>query len=315
MKTRTLKFLTLVLFFAFTNLKSQECLPETRMEDEVDNKAAAKALKFYLIDHQEKGVIIDWVGPSGKRNMGFFGNAKYLKCQYLRHTFLSDWESYTNNVGELIREAYLGVGAKAESGTCAIIIFKLTSVSLGGGKWGPMNVFSFESIHDDSYYKYINDKVDCDCILKTKDWSGSSTKINNSESTTVKATENKSETVSATSAAANTTVAKSTAGLTPLDKKKPGYFEDKDGNVVSAQGYKKNGKIDGEYRSYSDGKLEYTYTFKNGVKEGTAAEYYENGKVKEQGMYKNDQKDGEWKRFTEAGKPAGTDVYVDGEKQ
>jgi antitoxin component YwqK of YwqJK toxin-antitoxin module len=113
----------------------------------------------------------------------------------------------------------------------------------------------------------------------------------------------------------NTTVSKDASGLQPMDKKKAGYYETKDGNFISDQGYKIKGKLEGEYRSYSSGKLEYVFTFKNDIKEGAAAEYYENGKVKESGMYKNDKKEGEWKRFTEGGKPAGTDVYIDGEKQ
>jgi hypothetical protein len=103
--------------------------------------------------------------------------------------------------------------------------------------------------------------------------------------------------------------------LTSLDKKKPGYFEEKDGDVISTQGYKIKEKIEGEYRTYSDGKLQNVYTYKNDTQEGSASEYYDNGKVKEQGIYKNGKKEGEWKRFTEAGKPAGTDIYVEGEKQ
>jgi hypothetical protein len=113
----------------------------------------------------------------------------------------------------------------------------------------------------------------------------------------------------------NSNLSKDASSLLPFDKKKPGYYEAKDGDFISDQGYKIKGKLEGEYRSYSGGKLEYIFIFKNDSKEGPAAEYWENGKVKAQGTYKNDKKDGEWKRFTEVGKPAGIDVYVDGEKQ
>ena len=133
-----------------------------------------------------------------------------------------------------------------------------------------------------------------------------------SKSTDVVAQKNSTSTNAKSPASGSAT---DVAALPKLDTKKPGYFENRNGDGIADQGYKIKGKFEGEYRSFSVGKLEYVFHYKNGSREGSSAEYYENGKVKTSGVFKNDKKDGEWKKFTEEGKPAGMDMYVDGEKQ
>jgi hypothetical protein len=311
MKKSLLTFWLFSLFIA-TNLKAQDCLPETRMEDPTENKAAAKALKNYLMDSKE-GILIKWKGKAFPKEID-------LKCEYLRHTFLNDWKVDNNMSGDEIRYADLALGVKSKTGQCAVVFIQLYSIHLGAGRWGPMTVTELGftgNEKDERFQKYFNENADCACVLKTYDWlnPGSNANVSNNNSSSNTTSNTNNTTTTETKSTSSPGISKDVSGLPALDKKKPGYFEEKDGNVVSAQGYKKGGKIDGEYRSYSDGKMEYSYTYKNGIKEGPAAEYWENGKVKESGMYKNDAKDGEWKRFSEAGKAVGTDTYVDGEKQ
>jgi len=305
---KKLHFIVIALFFA-NLITAQDCLPETRMDDAAENKAVAKILKYYCMD---KGVVIK--GPKG-----MFGDYKYMKGEYLRHTFVREWNDWTDAYGNPVRNAFVAVGVKSETGECTIAVLRLFAQSLGGGKWGTpiiADMFGHTDTEGSNLSKkYFKENVSCECIMKMTDWLGNGSSSSGSNNVTTNSTASSNQVSEPAKTVASNIAANDASSLPPLDKKKPGYYEAKDGNNLSDHGYRIKGKLEGEYRAYSNGKVEYVYNYKAGKREGPAAEYYENGKVKCSGLYKNDKKEGEWKRFTEAGKPAGTDIYENGEKQ
>mgnify|MGYP001572120946 CR=1 FL=1 len=105
------------------------------------------------------------------------------------------------------------------------------------------------------------------------------------------------------------------SALKPLDKKKPGYFVEKDGDQISREGYKKGDALNGEVRVYDEGKIREVSIYLNNQKNGQSTMYYENGKVEMTGNYKNDEKDGEWKIYNDSGKLKETKKYLNGEVQ
>ncbi|MEO5642719.1 MAG: hypothetical protein ABIQ40_18440 [Bacteroidia bacterium] len=104
--------------------------------------------------------------------------------------------------------------------------------------------------------------------------------------------------------------------LTAFDKKKPGYFEEKyDSGKIRKQGYKVNGKLEGECREYvSNTKEVYVTYYKNGLKEGKAFQYANDGTLKSEGQNKNDLMEGEWKFYVK-GVLDETIIYVEGVQQ
>lgn len=143
------------------------------------------------------------------------------------------------------------------------------------------------------------------------------TNSNSSSSTTtpeVKTTTTKTETNISTEKV-NTTSSVSSTALKPLDKKKPGYFAEKDGDQITREGYKKGDNLDGEVRDYTEGKIREVTTYVNGEKNGLSTSYFDNGKIEMTGAYKNDEKQGEWKFYDETGKLLETKKYLNGEVQ
>lgn len=150
--------------------------------------------------------------------------------------------------------------------------------------------------------------------------SGSSNSSSSTKNTQVKTTPAKVEVKTTTptkTTATATSNASSTSSVKPLDKTKPNYFAEKnEDGKITREGYKKGEVMLGELRMYSDeGKLTTIYTYSNDEKNGPYAEYDpETGNILLSGQYKNGEKDGEWIRYNN-GKKAGTDIYVNGEKQ
>jgi antitoxin component YwqK of YwqJK toxin-antitoxin module len=299
---------TLWLFSLFlsTNLTAQDCLPESRDNNPEFNKMVTKILKFYLMDNE---IYMKSLNAKGKIK------EKKQKVEYLRHSLIREMKAYTDGTGQQYKKGYVLIAVKGESG-CSLVAFRLLQTSVGAGVYSDPEIYAMTTNDPAEVRDRQNPSIDCDCILKTTDWlnPGAKTTVTEKTTTTNKVTENSNQSSSNNTSSSNVS-AKDASGLPAMDKKKPGYYVVPDGDRLSEEGYKIKNKLEGEYRSYTEGKLEYVYTMKNGKKEGPAAEYHENGKVKTSGMYKNDAKDGEWKKFTEAGKPAGTEVYVDGEKQ
>jgi hypothetical protein len=125
-----------------------------------------------------------------------------------------------------------------------------------------------------------------------------------------------SETTNNTTATASSSPLNSNS-LKPLDKNKAGYYVQKEGDIVLAEGYKKDNRNIGERREYDEqGKLNHISTFdENGKKSGLGVEYDPaTGNILSTGNYKNFLKDGEWKRYKN-GKLVGTDTYEKGVKQ
>jgi len=148
-------------------------------------------------------------------------------------------------------------------------------------------------------------------VKGTSNSSNTKTEVKTNTTTETKTTVTKTTTTKTSTSSGALTA----SALKPLDKSKAGYFVEKDGSQITQEGYKKGDARNGEVRVYDEGKLRSVSTYVNDEKNGAAALYYANGNLEESGNYKNDNKDGEWKRYTEAGKLAGTDIYVDGEKQ
>lgn len=178
--------------------------------------------------------------------------------------------------------------------------------------------FNFVQSYDGSGYSKsvkmsgIGDqhKISCDCLDQVKN-SNVVVKENVPVTEPVDNATSKTET-----RPSSITQGKDASALLPLDKKKPGYMSVKSGNIITWEGYKKDGEYEGESRMYNDeGKIEVLQHNVKGVREGYSAEYYANGKIKTEGNYKKDKQDGEWKRYNENGKLAGLDIYVDGDKQ
>jgi antitoxin component YwqK of YwqJK toxin-antitoxin module len=108
---------------------------------------------------------------------------------------------------------------------------------------------------------------------------------------------------------------KTTPILKPLDKTKPGYFSENDGDHITLEGYKKGDKLNGEVRVYSEGKIREISMYINDEKNGPATFYYDNGKIEMAGNMKNNEKDGEWKEYGDDGKLRSTKKYLNGEVQ
>ncbi|MBC7864886.1 MAG: hypothetical protein IAF38_18065 [Bacteroidia bacterium] len=64
-------------------------------------------------------------------------------------------------------------------------------------------------------------------------------------------------------------------GLKPIDKKKPGYYIERNPiyRIISGEGYKKNGKREGEYRMYDYGGGTRIFYYNRGIETGVYAEY------------------------------------------
>ncbi|MCD6068965.1 MAG: hypothetical protein K0S33_3791 [Bacteroidetes bacterium] len=108
----------------------------------------------------------------------------------------------------------------------------------------------------------------------------------------------------------------SAAAVKPLDKTKPGYFEEKsdDKKFMYRNGYQLSpGVYHGEVREYEANQLEKIITYTNGVEDGLYV-VFSDGKIEWSGNYKNGKKDGTWKHYKN-GVLEETEKYVDGTKQ
>jgi len=150
--------ITIVILFLMTMNSgfAQDCLDETRIDDPETNKQAVKGLKFYCKDNTVQYKI------------SMFGNDN-VKGEYLRHSFIKDWKYGTTTNGTPIRTTFVIVIVKTEKG-CAQTILDVQQLSLGGDTFGNMSFFS-AYMQIEGYSGYLKAKVDCDCVLKTKDWS------------------------------------------------------------------------------------------------------------------------------------------------
>ncbi len=161
-------------------------------------------------------------------------------------------------------------------------------------------------------------KVDFNNLGKS---GGSSTSNSNSNSTSTNNTPVKTETPVKTSGTIGktiiTTVAPTSAtAVKPLDKTKPGYFEEKsdDKKFMYRNGYQTSpGTYHGEVREYDNNTLEKIITYSNGVEDGLYV-IFSDGKVEWAGTYKNGKKDGAWKHY-KSGTLEETEKYINGEKQ
>ena len=167
---------------------------------------------------------------------------------------------------------------------------------------------------------YLGTKVDFSNLGK----SGSSSNTSSNSNTNSNITNNaavKAETPAKTTAAIGktiiTTVAPTSAvAVKPLDKTKPGYFEEKseDKKFMYRNGYQKGeGVYHGEVREYENNQLEKIIVFTDGVEDGLYVTFSD-GKVEWQGTYKNGKKDGVWKHFNN-GQLQESEKYIHGEKQ
>ena len=165
---------------------------------------------------------------------------------------------------------------------------------------------------------FTGTKVDFNNLGKST--SSANNSINNNSAPTNN-TPAKSETLVKTSPITGktiiTTVATTSAvAVKPLDKTKPGYFEEKseDKKFMYRNGYQKSeGVYHGEVREYENNQLEKIIVYTDGVEDGLYVTFSE-GKVEWQGTFKNGKKDGIWKHFSN-GQLQETEKYVNGEKQ
>lgn len=118
-----------------------------------------------------------------------------------------------------------------------------------------------------------------------------------------------------TSSPVKKTPVASVSSLKPLDKTKLGYFVEKDGTAIAQEGYKIGGKLNGEVRTYTEGKVREISMYVNDEKNGLSTSYYANGKVELRGNMKNGEKDGEWKEYDEDGNLISAKKYLNGEVQ
>jgi hypothetical protein len=147
--------------------------------------------------------------------------------------------------------------------------------------------------------------------------SGSNTNNNLSDNKVVKTTDTKTNEATNNTTTSSASSPLNANSLKPLDKNKAGYYSQKNGDKVLAEGYRKDSKNIGERREYdAQGRLNRISTFdENGQKNGLGAEYDPaTGNILATGNYKNASKDGEWKRYKN-GKVVGTDTYINGTKQ
>lgn len=146
--------------------------------------------------------------------------------------------------------------------------------------------------------------------------SNSNTNSNITNNTAVKA-ESPAKTAVAIGKTIITTVAPTSAvAVKPLDKTKPGYFEEKseDKKYMFRNGYQKSeGVYHGEVREYESNQLEKIITYTDGIEDGLYV-IFSDGKIEWSGNYKNGKKDGAWKHYKN-GVLEETEKYVNGEKQ
>jgi hypothetical protein len=155
---KSLLIFWLFSLFITTNLKAQDCLQETRMDDPEANKAVAKSAKFFCQDFKVQ------VGENWKGEIS-------TKGQYLRHTFLDDWYYFKEDNANF-RRGYIIVAIKTDKG-CALTVLEVQQASLGVGKFGNAEVYKPTTPLGDGGFgqQYMKQTVDCDCVLKTTDWS------------------------------------------------------------------------------------------------------------------------------------------------
>jgi hypothetical protein len=292
------KLFTLLIFMNVGLLLAQSsCLPVAKMDDEKLNKEIAVLLVKYYKNNNATP-------------MGIIATSE--KVDYVKHSiFTGDWRMLSNAVGNVAcRRLDVAVLVKGEK-KCFINVICVGNDNLGGGAWGDLRVLTNQVSAE--YAKISTKKSDCDCAASEPNWlqgtSGNSspkteTTINNSNSNNNIST--------------NTAVTQlADAGKLPsMDKTKSGYKEKKnDDGVLQAQYYEVNGEYEGEYRKYSEGKLEEVMHYKKGKQNGAYA-YYDiySGKIMEEGNYVDDHKEGIFKRYKN-GNLVGTDTYVKGEKQ
>ena len=161
-------------------------------------------------------------------------------------------------------------------------------------------------------------KVDFNNLGKTTSNTTSNSNTNSTSTNNTPAkTEMPAKTSSATGKTVITTIAPtSTTSVKPLDKTKPGYFEEKsdDKKYMYRNGYQKSeGVYHGEVREYEANQLEKIITYTNGVEDGLYV-IFSDGKIEWSGNYKNGKKDGAWKHYKD-GMLEETEKYINGEKQ
>ncbi len=108
----------------------------------------------------------------------------------------------------------------------------------------------------------------------------------------------------------------SASAIKPLDKTKPGYFEEKsdDKKFMYRNGYQTSpGVYHGEVREYESNALEKIIIYTNGIEDGLYV-IFSDGKIEWNGNYKNGKKDGAWKHYKN-GVLEETEKYINGEKQ
>lgn len=163
---------------------------------------------------------------------------------------------------------------------------------------------------------YSGTKIDFNTLGKSGSSSNTSSNSNITNNIAVK-TETPAKTTGVVAKTIITTVAPtSAAAVKPLDKTKPGYFEEKseDKKFMYRNGYQKGeGVYHGEVREYENNQLEKIIVFTDGIEDGLYVTFSD-GKVEWQGTYKNGKKDGVWKHFSN-GQLQETEKYINGEKQ
>jgi len=99
--------------------------------------------------------------------------------------------------------------------------------------------------------------------------------------------------------------------LKPLNKKDPNYFcEVISESIISMEGFRKNGMLNGEIRFYSTRKLIEVITYVDDVPNGFYAVYYiPSGNIYLIGNFKNGKKEGVIKEYDINGKLISTKKY------
>jgi antitoxin component YwqK of YwqJK toxin-antitoxin module len=247
-----------------------------------------------------------------------------------------------NNTGQIkarIRQVEFAC-KRAEDSLCTIYQKVIIEKHLGGGNYGEpfINTMynggggsgSYGCLVTGGYGQDIGalEKKwkSCACVEATRNWLDEAKKngvekkgsgsvvINNNITVNTQETTSKKETSSNPGTAVTTSAVKNISQLKPLDKTKQGYFVEKDDEVISMEGYKLNGKLHGEVREYSGGKVISVVTYNNDVQNGPFMNYDEKGQLKLTGSYKNGNPDGNWQHY-ENGVLKHTEKYVNGELQ
>ena len=95
------------------------------------------------------------------------------------------------------------------------------------------------------------------------------------------------------------------------DQDGPGCDYDCDFDILYSIGNIKNGKINGEVKSYRNKKLDGVQNYKDGGKHGEWKEFDENGNLSSVKNYKDNKRHGEWKEFHKNGKLKFEENYKD----